>query len=126
MSNDEIKKVTDLYYKWQDKTMKDRGISKRMWKIWLNRRRRMELEYNKSTPRIGVEEQIEKMKELINRVKAMRLSCDNIVVTFVITFVNAGLVVQKAIQRLYRESIKWGFQDEKELFLILWTNRARP
>ena len=50
--------------------MKMRGINIRSWKAWMGARRRANLSYCKSFPRITVEEQqIEKMRELIAKAR---------------------------------------------------------
>ena len=49
--------------------MKQRGINIRSWKAW----KRANPMYCKSFPRIMVEEQIEKMRELIMKVKRLRI-----------------------------------------------------
>ena len=61
LSHDELQYVIDSYLLWAYKTMKQRGISIRSWKAW----RRANPTYCKSFPRLMVEEQIEKMRELI-------------------------------------------------------------
>ena len=61
LSHDELQYVTDSYFFWAYKTMKQRGINIRYWKAW----RRANPTYCKSFPRLMVEEQIEKMRELI-------------------------------------------------------------
>ena len=61
LSHDELQYVIDSYFFWAYNTMKQRGINIRSWKAW----RRANPTYCKSFPRIMVEEQIEKMRELI-------------------------------------------------------------
>ena len=61
LSHYELQYVIDAYLLWAYKTMKQRGINIRSWKAW----RRAYPTYCKSFPRIIVEEQIEKMRELI-------------------------------------------------------------
>ena len=61
LSYDELQYVIDSYFFWAYKTMKQRGINIRSWKAW----RRTNPTYCKSFPRLMVEEQIEKMRELI-------------------------------------------------------------
>ena len=73
LTHDELQLVIDSYYRWVDKTMVQRGISIRGWKIWMGARRRAGLPYDKNFPRIMVEEQIKKMHELIAKVKRLRL-----------------------------------------------------
>ena len=69
LSHDELPCVIDGYFLWAYKTMKQRGINIRSWKAW----RRVNPTYCKSYPRILVEEQIEKMIELISRTKKLRI-----------------------------------------------------
>ena len=64
LSHDELQFVIDGFFLWVDKTMKQRGISIRGWKIWMGARKRAGLPYSKDYPGIMVEEQIEKMREL--------------------------------------------------------------
>ena len=63
--HNELQFVIDSYFFWVYKTMKQRGINIRSWKAW----RRDNLTYCKSYPRIIVEEQIEKMRELTVKVR---------------------------------------------------------
>ena len=65
LSHDELQFVIDGFFLWADKTMVQRGISIRGWKAWMGACRRAGLPYCKHFPRIMVEEQIEKMRELI-------------------------------------------------------------
>ena len=69
LSHDELRYVIDSYFFWAYKTMKQRGISIRGWKAWMGARRRAGLPYCKSFPRIMVEGQIEKMRELISKAR---------------------------------------------------------
>ena len=65
----ELQYVNDSYLLWAYKTMKMRGIKVRAWKRW----RREHPTYCKSYPSIMLEEQIDKMKELIAKVKILRI-----------------------------------------------------
>ena len=65
LSHDELQYVIDSYFLWAYKTMKQRGINIRSWKA----RRRAHPTYCQSFPRIMVEEQIEKMRELIAKAR---------------------------------------------------------
>ena len=65
LSHDELQYVIDSYFFWAYKTMKYRGINIRSWKAW----RRANPTYCKTYPRIMVEVQIEKMRELIAKVR---------------------------------------------------------
>ena len=69
LSHDELQYVIDSYFLWVDRTMKQRGINIRSWKAWMGARRRANPTYCKSYPRIMVEEQIEKMRELIAKAR---------------------------------------------------------
>ena len=69
LSHDELQYVIDSYLLWAYKTMKMRGIKVRSWKMW----RREHPTYCKAYPSIMVEEQIEKMRELIAKVKILRI-----------------------------------------------------
>ena len=67
LSHDQLQYVIDSYLLWTYKTMKQRGINIKSWKAW----RRANFTYCKSCPRIMVEEQIEKMRELIAKSKSL-------------------------------------------------------
>ena len=69
LSHDELQYVIDSYFPWADKTMVQRGINIRSWKARMGARRRVGLPYCKSFPGIMVEERIEKMRELIAKVR---------------------------------------------------------
>ena len=69
ISHDELQFMIDGYFLWAYETMKQKGISIRSWKAW----RRANPTYCKSYPRIMVEEQIEKMRELIAKTKRLRI-----------------------------------------------------
>ena len=69
VSHDELQYVIDNYFFWAYNTMKQRGINIRSWKAWMGARRRDNLSYCKDYPRIMVEEQIEKMRELIAKAR---------------------------------------------------------
>ena len=73
LSHDELQFMINGFFLWVDKTMKQRGISIRGWKIWMGARMRAGLPYSKDYPRIMVEEQIEKMIELIVKAKRLRI-----------------------------------------------------
>ena len=70
LSHDELQFAIDSYFLWAYKTMKQRGINVRSWKAW----RRAHPTFCKSYPRIMVEEQIEKIRELIAKAKRLRIS----------------------------------------------------
>ena len=65
LSHNELQYVIDSYFFWAYKTMKQREINIRSWKAW----RRTHPTYCKSFRRIMVEEQIEKMRELIAKAR---------------------------------------------------------
>ena len=69
LSHDELQFVIDGFFLWVDRTMVQRGISIRSWKAWMGARRRANLSYCKDYPRIMVEEQVEKMRELIAKAR---------------------------------------------------------
>ena len=69
LSHDELPFVIDGFFLWADKTMVQRRISIRGWKTWMGARRRACYPYSKDYPRIMVEEQIEKMRELIAKAR---------------------------------------------------------
>ena len=69
LSHNELEYVINSYFLWADKTMVQRGISIRGWKAWMGAHRRAGLPHCKSFSRIMVEEQIEKMRELIAKAR---------------------------------------------------------
>ena len=69
LSHVELQYVIDSYLLWTYKTMKMRGIKVRAWKRW----RKEHPTYCKSYPSITVEEQIEKMRELISKAKILKI-----------------------------------------------------
>ena len=69
LSHDELLFVIDGFFIWTDKTMVQRGISIRGWKTWMGAHRRAGFPYCKHFPRIMVEEQIKKMRELIAKAR---------------------------------------------------------
>ena len=69
LSHDELQYVIDSYFFWACKTMKQRGINIRSWKAWMGTHRRANPTYCKTYPRIMVEEQTEKMRELIAKAR---------------------------------------------------------
>ena len=73
LSHDELQFVIDGFFLWVDKTMVQRGINIRSLKAWIGARRRDNLSYCKDYPRIMVEEQIEKMRELTAKAKRLRI-----------------------------------------------------
>ena len=83
LSHDELQYVIDSYLLWAYNTMKQRGINIRSWKVWRRANgapaggprvgARPHPTYCKSYPRTMVEEQIEKMRELIAKAKRLRI-----------------------------------------------------
>ena len=69
LSHDELQYVIDSYFFWAYNTIKQRGINIRSWKAWMGARRRDNLSYCKDYPRIMIEEQIEKIRELIAKAR---------------------------------------------------------
>ena len=65
LSHGKLQYVIDSYFFWAYRTMKQRGIIIRSWKAF----RRTNPAYCKTYPRIIVEEQIEKMRELIAKAR---------------------------------------------------------
>ena len=65
LSHDELLHVIDGYFLWAYNVLKQRGINIRSWKAWMGARGRAHPTYCKYFPRIMVEEEIEKMRELI-------------------------------------------------------------
>ena len=69
LSHDELQFVINGFFLWVDGTIKQRGTNIRSWKAWMGARRRANPSYCKTYPRIMVEEQIEKMRELIKKAR---------------------------------------------------------
>ena len=69
LSHDELQYIIDGYFFWAYKTMKQRVINIRSWKAWMGGRRRANPTYCKTYPRRMVEEQIEKMRDLIAKAR---------------------------------------------------------
>ena len=65
LSHDELQYIIDGFFLRADKTMVQRRINIRSWKDW----RSANPTYHKTYPRIMVEEQIEKMRELIAKAR---------------------------------------------------------
>ena len=73
LSHDELQYVIHSYFFWACKTMKQRGINIGSWKTWW----RANPTYCKTYPRIMVEEQIEKMRELIAKARIREMLFGN-------------------------------------------------
>ena len=69
LSDDELQYIIDSYFLWAYKTMKQRGVNIRSWKAWMGAHRTTNPIYCNSFPRIMVEEQVEKMRELIAKAR---------------------------------------------------------
>ena len=69
LSHNELQFVIDGYFLWVDKTMVQKGISIRGWKAWMGAHWRAGLPCCMHFPRIMVEEQIKKMRELIAKAR---------------------------------------------------------
>ena len=69
LSHNELQFVIDGYFLWAYNTIKQREINNRSWKAWMGAHRRVNLSYCKDFPRIMVEEQTEKMRELITKAR---------------------------------------------------------
>ena len=65
LPHNELQYVIDSYLLWAYNTMKQRGINVRSWKVW----RRANSTYCKTYPSIMVEEQTEKVRELIAKAR---------------------------------------------------------
>ena len=102
LSHDELQFVIDGFFLWVDRTMKQRGISIRGWKIWKNARKRAGLPYSKNFPGIMVEEQIEKMREL----RKPELDKCYLVITFIVILREKKLFFVQIILRLLSPEIR--------------------
>ena len=68
LTSDEADRAWENFYKWGERTMKQRGVSPRGWKFWMKEKRRGGEHYEKYFPRISVEEGKAKMIEIINNI----------------------------------------------------------
>ena len=66
LSHNELQYIIDSYFLWAYNTMKQIEINIRSWKAW----RGTNPTYCKSFPRLMVEEQIEKMRQLIEKARS--------------------------------------------------------
>ena len=55
LSCDEIDRAWDLFYKWGERTMKERGVKTKDWNQWIKDNKRRKIKCNKYFPTISVE-----------------------------------------------------------------------
>ena len=65
---DEMERAWDLFYKWGEKTMKERGVRPNDWKQWIKDNKQRRRKCDKYFPAISVEEGREKFKEIIEKI----------------------------------------------------------
>ena len=65
---DEMDRAWDLFYKWGEKTMKERGVRPKVWKQWLKDNRQRKRKCDKYFPTINIEEGKEKFKEIVKKI----------------------------------------------------------
>ena len=54
---DVVDRAWSLFYKWGESTMKQRGVSPKVWKKWIKDNKRKGVKCNKYFPTISVEEE---------------------------------------------------------------------
>ena len=59
----------ELFYKWGESTMRQRGVSPKAWKQWLKDNKRKGKKCDKYFPKITVEEGKAKFKETIEKIR---------------------------------------------------------
>ena len=64
---DEMDRAWNIFYKWGERTMAERGVSVRHWKQWIRDNKRIRRKCDKYIPGISVEERRAKFKEIIGR-----------------------------------------------------------
>ena len=65
---DEMNRAWDLFYKWGEKTMKQRGVKVKDWKQWIKDNKQRGKECDKYFPTISVEEGREKVKKIVEKI----------------------------------------------------------
>ena len=66
---DELDRAWELFYKWGESTMKQRGVSPKAWKKWLKDNKQKGIKCDKYFPTISVEEGNAKMTEIIKKIR---------------------------------------------------------
>ena len=65
---DEMERAWSLFYKWGEKTMKERGVRTKDWKKWIKDNKQRGKKCDKCFPTISVEEGREKFKEIVGKI----------------------------------------------------------
>ena len=66
---DEMDRAWELFHKWGESTMKQRGVSPKAWKQWLKDNRQRRRKCDEYFPTISVEEGKAKMKEITEKIR---------------------------------------------------------
>ena len=66
---DEVDRAWELFYKWGERTMNERGVRTKDWKQWIKDNRQRNRKCDKYFPTISVEEGKEKLKEIIGKIR---------------------------------------------------------
>ena len=66
---DEIDRAWELFYKWGERTMKERRVKTKDWKQWIKDYKRRKKICDRYFPTISVEEGKAKFKEIIEKIK---------------------------------------------------------
>ena len=65
---DELDRAWNLFYKWGEKTMKERGVNPKDWKKWLKDNKQGKRKCDKYFPTISVEKGRKKFKEIVENI----------------------------------------------------------
>ena len=66
---DEMDRAWELFYKWGERTMKERGVKTKDWKQWIKDNKRRKRKCDKYFPTISVEEGKAKFKEIVEKIR---------------------------------------------------------
>ena len=65
---DELDRAWDLFYRWGEKTMKERGVNAKDWKQWISDNKQRGRKCDKYFPTISVEEGRAKFKKIVENI----------------------------------------------------------
>ena len=65
---DEMERAWNLFCKWSEKTMKQRGVRVKDWKQWIKDNKQRGMKCDKYFPTISAEEGREKFKEIVGKI----------------------------------------------------------
>ena len=66
---DEMDRAWDLFYKWGERTMKERGVKPKDWKQWIKDNKQRRRKCDTYFPTISVEEGRAKFKEILEKIR---------------------------------------------------------